>query len=276
MSIEGAYDSLSAMERRVAKYILENPQEVMGISVQRLAQKVKVSEATIIRLSRSLKCEGFKELKMRLAADLVLSENAKDEYRQFQIGQSTSELIDSVWGSNVKSLQDSLTVLSTEMVEQAIAKLVQARKIGVFGIGPTSLIAEDFKMKASRINKWCESGNNGDMQAIIAANMSNKDVAFGISHSGKTTEVLHALEVAKTNGAAIISLTQFGHSPIADIADIQLYTSTLDQNFRNGAMASRIAQLNVIDILYVGMVSQTYEESVLSLDRTKKAVKQTK
>ncbi|MGG4106045.1 hypothetical protein AAXB25_19265 [Paenibacillus lautus] len=66
MSIEGAYDSLSAMERRVAKYILENPQEVMGISVQRLAQTVKVSEATIIRLSRSLKCEGFKELKMRI------------------------------------------------------------------------------------------------------------------------------------------------------------------------------------------------------------------
>ncbi|MGG4106046.1 MurR/RpiR family transcriptional regulator [Paenibacillus lautus] len=199
-----------------------------------------------------------------------MSENSKDEYRQFQIGQSTSELIDSVWGSNVKSLQDSLTVLSAEMIEQAIVQLVQARKIGVFGIGPTSLIAEDFKMKASRINIWCESGNNGDTQAIIAANMSDKDVAFGISHSGKTIEVLNALEVAKTNRAAIISLTQFGHSPIADIADIQLYTSTLDQNFRNGAMASRIAQLNVIDILYVGMVSQSYEESVLSLERTKK------
>jgi DNA-binding MurR/RpiR family transcriptional regulator len=276
MSIEGAYDSLSSMEKQAAKYILDHPNEVVNISVQSLAQKTKVGEATIVRLSRSLKCKGFKELKLRIAADLALSDTKQEEYQQFQVGSSTEELISSVSGSNLKSVQDSLTVLSPEAVDQAVGKLLQARKIGVFGIGPTALVAEDFQLKASRINKWCELGASGDIQAIIAANLTDQDVVLGISHSGRTEEVLYALQVAKANGAAVISLTQFGNSPIADMSDIPLFTSTIDQNFRNGAMASRIAQLNVIDILYVGMVAGSYEESIASLDRTKQAVRRKK
>lgn len=276
MSIEGAYDSLTSMEKKAAKYILDNPSEVVNLSVQSLAQKSMVGDATIVRLARTLKCTGFKELKLRIAADLALRDTTKDEYQQFQAGSSTNELISSVSSSNLKSVQDSLTVLSPEVVDDAIAKLLNARKIAVFGIGPTALVAEDFQMKASRINKWCELGSSGDIQAIIAANLTEQDVAFGISHSGNTEEVLYALKVAKGNGAAVISLTQFGNNPITSIADTQLFTSTLDHNFRNGAMASRIAQLNVIDILYVGMVASSFEESTASLDRTKQAVNRKK
>ncbi|NEW04921.1 MurR/RpiR family transcriptional regulator [Paenibacillus sp. SYP-B3998] len=276
ISIEGAYDSLSSMEKRVAKYIMDQPKDIISMSVQRLAEETKVSEATIVRLSRSLKCKGFKELKLRIAADLaLLSENA-DEFHQFQIGSSMTDLVESVSHNNNKSIRDSLTVLSTDMVGQAIQYLNQARKIGLFGIGASAVVAEDFKIKVLRINKWCETGFDGDIQAIIASNMMNQDVALGISYSGTNEDVLHALRIAKANGAIIISLTQFGSNPIADIADIQLFTSTLEQNFRNGATASRIAQLNVIDILYVGMVTHNYKESIDSIERTKKAVRNNK
>lgn len=276
ISIEEAYDSLSSTEKQVAKYIMDHPKDVIGMSVQKLAELSKVSEATIVRLSRSLKCKGFKELKLRIAADLaLLGENTDaDEFQQFQVGSSAADLVESVSHNNAKSIRDSLTVLSADKVEEAIIHLSRARKIALFGIGASAVVAEDFKLKVLRINKWCETGFSGDMQAIIASNLTSEDVAVGISYTGKNDDVLHALRLAKDNGAKVISLTQFGSNPIAELADMQLFTSTLEQNYRNGAMASRIAQLNVIDILYVGMVNHQYEESVASIERTKQAVRQ--
>jgi DNA-binding MurR/RpiR family transcriptional regulator len=85
--------------------------------------------------------------------------------------------------------------------------------------------------------------------------------------------MIRSLGIAKQNGAYVISLTRFGSNPVSELADIQLFTSSLEKSIRSGAMASRMAQLNVIDILYVGIAGRHYEESVQSLEKTRQAVK---
>ncbi|WP_310499237.1 MurR/RpiR family transcriptional regulator [Paenibacillus qinlingensis] len=273
MSIEAAMASLKPSERKVAQYILEHPQEVISLSVQKLAEFASVSEATIIRLSRSLHFKGFQELKMRIAGDLSQSSLPTETYQEINANSSIGEIIKSVTNNNIVSIQDTLTVLSPESVEKAVQTLSRARKIGVFGVGASGVIAEDFKQKLSRINRWCEIGTGFDAQATIAANLLPGDVVFGISYTGQTEDMIRSLEVAKNNGAAVITLTRFGSNPVADLADIQLFISTLEKSIRSGAMASRIAQLNVIDILYVGIAGCHYEASVTSLEMTRQAVK---
>lgn len=276
VSIEGAYDTLPSMEQRVARYILDHPKDIIDMSVQKLANETKVSQATIVRMARSLRCNGFKELKLRIAADLALSGEVGDDYQLFRVEGDTEELIKFVSHNNAKSIKDSVSVLSKDSVEEAIRRLAAARKIGVFGIGASSVVAEDFKIKVMRLNKWCEVGYSEDMQAIIASGLTEEDAVLGISYTGHNEGVLHAFQVAKERGAVLISLTQFGSNPIAELADIPLFTSNLEKHYRLGAMASRIAQLNVIDILYVGLVTQNYEENIRALERTKLAVKQPK
>ena len=129
------------------------------------------------------------------------------------------------------------------------------------------------KQKLSRINRWCEIGTGFDAQATIAANLLPGDVVFGISYTGQTEDMIRSLAVAKKNGAFVITLTRFGTNPVSELADIQLFTSSLEKSIRSGAMASRIAQLNVIDILYIGIAGQHYEESIQSLEMTRQAVK---
>ncbi|MDI4649566.1 MurR/RpiR family transcriptional regulator [Cohnella hashimotonis] len=273
ISLEAALDTLSSMERQAAKYILEHPSEVVNLSVQQLALLADVSVATIVRLSRSLKFKGYTDLKLRISADLSAAEDGIAEYQPFKVGHSMKELMESVTNNNIKSINDTMDVIDVEAVSLAVESLNAARKIAVFGVGASSIIAEDFRLKVNRINKWCESASSGDMQAVVSANLDERDVAIGISYSGHNQDVLHALSLAKENGAKIISLTHFGISPIAELSDIQLFTSSLEQNFRQGAMASRIAQLNVIDMLYVGLVVQNYDTSTASIERTRNAVR---
>jgi DNA-binding MurR/RpiR family transcriptional regulator len=273
VSIEAAMGSLKPMERRVAQYILEHPEKVVVLSVQKLAEYANVSEATIVRLSRSLHFKGFQELKLRIAGDLTQLSLPADSYQEIQTDGSIEQLIESVSNNNIVSIQDTLTVLTPQSVEKAIATLSSARKIGLFGVGASGVIAEDFKQKLSRINRWCEIGTGFDAQATLAANLLPGDVVFGISYTGQTEDMIRSIAIAKKNGAAVITLTRFGANPVSELADIQLFTSSLEKSIRSGAMASRIAQLNVIDILYVGIAGRHYEESVQSLEMTRQAVK---
>jgi DNA-binding MurR/RpiR family transcriptional regulator len=272
ISLKAAISSLKPTERKAAEYILEHPEEVVNASVQKVAALASVSEATLIRLCHSLNFKGFQELKLRIAADMSKNTDEFDSYQEIQIDGPISELIASISHNNMRSIQDTLTVLSNESLEKAIDVMSKAKKIVIFGVGASAVIAMDLKQKLTRINYWCETGLGLDEQATLAANMDERDVAFGISYSGQTKNVIDSLELAKENGAVTLSLTRFGSNPVANTADINLFTSSLENSIRSGAMASRIAQLNVIDILYVGIARKDHERHVKYLEKTRKAV----
>jgi DNA-binding MurR/RpiR family transcriptional regulator len=271
--LETALGTLKPTERVAAQYILENTETVITLSVQKLAERAGVSEATLVRLSRSLHCKGFQELKLHIAADLSQSVKPAEAYQEIAIDGSIEDLIDSISNNNMSSIQDTRSVLSSESVARAIETISAARKIALFGVGASAIIAEDFRQKLMRIDRWCEIGAGFDIMATVAANLTSADVVFGISYSGQTEDMIRAIDIAKQRGAKIITLTRFGSNPVADLADIQLFTSSLEKSIRSGAMASRIAQLNVIDIVYVGVAGKHYERSVDALENTRRAVK---
>src|SRR5699024_11627367 len=95
---------------------------------------------------------------------------------------------------------------------------------------------------------------------VANANADRGDVVFGISFSGETPEEASILQLANENNINTISLTKYGHSIVAEQADINLYTSaTQEPTFRSGATSSRMAQLQVIDILFMSVASLQYE-----------------
>ncbi|WP_213526418.1 MurR/RpiR family transcriptional regulator [Paenibacillus sp. J31TS4] len=276
ISLKEALNSLKPMERKAAEFILQYPDKVVNLSVQKLAELAGVSVATIIRLSRSLQLKGYQQLKLKIAADLAQHNPEEDSYQEIKMDGSTGALVRSISHNNMQSIQDTMGVLREEDLELAIEAMSGARRITIFGVGASAVIAEDFQQKLTRINRWCDAAYAFNSQATIAANLTERDVAFGISYSGLTEDIIQSLTIAKESGAKIVTLTKFGTNPVAELADIRLFTSSLEQSIRSGAMASRIAQLNVIDILFVGIASRNYEENIQALEKTRKAVKVTK
>jgi DNA-binding MurR/RpiR family transcriptional regulator len=65
-----------------------------------------------------------------------------------------------------------------------------------------------------------------------------------------------------------IAITNFGRSPLTEHARHVLTTAARETTFRSGAMASRIAQLAVIDCLFVGVAQRTYDRTMRALERT--------
>jgi DNA-binding MurR/RpiR family transcriptional regulator len=270
--IQQGVTSLKPAEQKVAQYILEHQVEVLSMSIARLAEESQVSEATIIRMCRALQFKGYQDLKLRISASLNSGTNEKMEYRDISANGSIQEIIHAVSSNNLQSIQDTLSVLDKDEVEKAIVALEKARKVDVYGVGASALIAHDFEQKFQRINRWCQAFSDNHSQLTSASHLTDQDVVLVISYSGETKEIIESIKQAKQNQATVISLTKYGHSTVRSLSDIHLYASSLEQSMRSGAMASRIAQLNVIDIIFTGIASRQYDETVHYLEKTRNAL----
>ncbi len=84
-------------------------------------------------------------------------------------------------------------------------------------------------------------------------------MAIVISYSGRTEEIVRCAEYLKAQGTPIIAITRFELSPISRMAACCLNVMASEELYRSGAMSSRIAQLNMIDILYTACINQKYQ-----------------
>ena len=69
--IDSAMDSMTRAERKVAEAVLRSPYRLLRKSIGALAAEAGVSEPTVIRFCRTLKCRGFQDFKLQLAQDLA-------------------------------------------------------------------------------------------------------------------------------------------------------------------------------------------------------------
>ncbi|MEL3711566.1 MurR/RpiR family transcriptional regulator [Staphylococcus borealis] len=274
--IESSLSDLNPSERRVAEYILKHPEEIINYSVQKLADLTNVSVATIVRLSKKMKCKGFQDLKLKIAFDLNEPGNVQRDYAEIDEDYSIEEVTQSVFHNNTKTLKDTERILSIVSIKQAFELIINSRKTCIYGIGASAIIAQDFKQKLTRIDYWCDVGSSFDEQVTLSANLSSEDVVIAISNSGQTKDIVYATQLAKEKGAKIISITKYGDNSIAKLADVQLFVSSSEKTIRSGAMSSRIAMLSIIDILYICIASDDYLSNRQKLENTRNAIKNNK
>jgi DNA-binding MurR/RpiR family transcriptional regulator len=269
--IRTTLESLRPSEKKVANYILEEPYEAVNSTIAELAKNSQTSEAAVVRLCKTLEIKGFQELKLRIAGDLLKSQ--PEEYRDIMPDEPIQDIINKVSYNNIQAIRETIDVINHEEIEKAAEKIKQAENVIFYGVGASAIIAQDAQQKFLRINKNGTSFSDFHLAAVAAVNAGQKDVVMGISYTGETLEVVEVLQLAKEQGTTTISLTKYGKSPLSEQADIRLFIpASIESSFRSAATSSRIAQLNVIDILFTFVASRMYEKTIKYLERTRKAV----
>ncbi len=269
--LQEMHENLPPSEKKIALYILENPQETITLTASELGKRSTTSSAAVIRLCKSLDLKGFQDLKLRIAGDL--QKKKVTGFRDIEPNETTLSIIEKMTNNSVQTLRETAELLNNEELERAVEVLKNAGTIHFFGVGASSIIAQDAQQKFLRINKKATAFPDLHMAATLVANANENDVVVGISFSGETFEVAKILELANKKGARTISLTKYGSSIVTEQADIRLYTSaTREPTFRSGATSSRIAQLHVIDILFMSVASQAYDQTVRHLDETREMI----
>jgi DNA-binding MurR/RpiR family transcriptional regulator len=258
-------------ERAVADYVLGHPEQVMNMSISEAARDIEVGESTVIRFCRALGYKGYQEFKLRLAQDLV--EPVEFIHENISFADSTADLAQKVFQTNIKAVGDTMKALDPEMVEVAAKALAHAKRVDIYGVGYSSFTALDAKLKLVRLGLIADSYGDAHLQAMAAASLKKGDVAIGISHSGSTKDVVDALAAARKAGASTISITNFSPSPITRASDVVLLTASPESPLGGEVLTSRIAQLCVLDVLSVALAVTLGDGCLDLIRKTSEAVK---
>ncbi|NWJ47450.1 MAG: MurR/RpiR family transcriptional regulator [Chloroflexi bacterium] len=252
-------NTLFPAERKVAEYIIGHPHEVTTYSVNELARVASASEATVVRFCRALAFTGYKDFKLALAAESsgAVSIIHEDISRNDDVMTITGKL----FRSDLQAIADSLQTLDRQEMERAVDVLSSALKIEFYGNGSSAPAAIDAYYRFIRIGLPATVVTDSYMQAVSSTQLKKGEVAFAISHTGRTEEAMFALRKARENGATTICLTSNVRGPITEFSDIKLITTARETAFRNMAMASRIAHLSVIDALYVNLAMRRFDKA---------------
>ncbi|MFD0716903.1 MurR/RpiR family transcriptional regulator [Paenibacillus sp. GCM10027626] len=273
IKIRECKDSLTPVERMVAEYILENKDEIPHLSIKSLAQASRTSDASVLRFCKTMGYSGYRSFIVSISTSLgSMDEDSAEQYTDIQPGDNLVTIIANIGRNNIRSIEDTLSVIDRQAVARAIEALQTSKRIVFFGIGASGLVAQDAEQKFTRINKMCHAFVDGHSQLTGASLLSKEDVAIFISNSGDTIEILDALDIAKKNGAHIVAITKYSKSELSEKADTLLSISTPEISIRSGAMGSRIAMLTIIDMLFAGVASADYQQVKKYLNRSRSII----
>ena len=268
--IQEKLESLSKMERKTAECMAENQDKLIYASITELAELAGTSEATVTRVCTKLGYSGFQALKVSVARELVSQQEKIHE--DLKADSPPEMIIDKIFSSAIHTLTMTRKALDGKAVAGSIDALCRARRIVVIGNGNSGAIALDAQHKFLRIGLNVSAYTDDHMQMIAVVSMTKDDVLIAISHSGSSRDVAEAMQVAKENGATVISITNNGISPVSKLADIRLYTYSQETKYRTYAISSRMAELTIIDTLYTGVSLRLGDKAIQNFEALEKAL----
>lgn len=246
-------------------------------SITQLARDCDTSEATVIRFCRTIDFAGYRELRLRLASEAGQARGARGSVQELTGDINPDDtlvtVVQKIAYADARAVEDTGSQLDIETLQRVIELLDGARRIDIYGVGASAFVASDFQQKLHRIGMISHAWTDAHAMLTSAAVLRPGDVAVGISHSGSTSDTVGALAEARRKGASTIAITNFPRSPISEVSDHILTTAARETTFRSGATASRLAQLTVIDCVFVGLAQLRYADTREALEATYEAVR---
>jgi RpiR family transcriptional regulator, carbohydrate utilization regulator len=238
--------ALRKSDRRVAETILEAPEAALGMTLAALARASGVSEPTVIRFAAAIGCDGFRDLRVKLARSLAFARTTS--HSAIARTDALGDIIGKILDFNLSNINWVRAHLDTTAIAEAVAALSRAPRIEFFGLGASGIVALDAQQKFPLFGAPCGAQTDGHQMIMAAAMLRPCDVAVAISNTGATEEVVRATRVARERGATTIGITG-SRGPLLAHCTVGIVAETLENTDLFTPTVSRLSAMIVIDIL---------------------------
>jgi RpiR family transcriptional regulator, repressor of rpiB and als operon len=265
-----AMKGLTKSERAVLKYCLALGVRLEDKNIGAIAAHANVSPALVVKVAKKCGFSGFKRMKTTLIAysrlpGMILHEELSRD-------DSVKAVTEKVFNTAIIALRETSTILSVESLERAADMLYRARRIDIYGVGGSGALVHDCFHKFLRIGVRTNACTDTHQILMLAASLEKGDVVLGFSHSGQSKTIVDAFAVARNKGVPTIAITNTIGSPMAELAELALYSVAQGSPITGENAAARVAQLTLFDVLFVLFAQHNYKASMTALENAIGAV----
>lgn len=261
---------LTPLEAKVAANILARKDIDDTMPLREVATGSGVSDAMVVKVAKKLGFAGFREFRQGLV-DYYNSDSAA-LHEEIAADDTSGEIVQKVFRTAMQALEETFAILDLAAFDRAADYLHRAQQRDFYGFGGSAQIARDVSHKFLRIGIRSSVFDDAHMMMMSASLLGPADVAIAFSHSGSTTAVIDAVELARKNGARTIAVTNYPDSPMAQLVDVVLCSTAQNNPLLGENATARIAQLNLLDALFVAVAQRDRKTADLNLARTMRAV----
>lgn len=270
--IEKHYASLTPAEKKIAAHVLKHPKESLGQTVNGLAKTCGTAPSAVVRFCKSIGVDGFSQFKIALAKQIGGQE--QQSLPAFHREDSAEHIVQKVFRIGAETLTDTCNMVDVNRIDRMAKVLEKAKRIFIFGIGTSSVIAVDAQYRLTQIGLWATAYTDILFMNVSASQASAEDVVLAISHSGRTKAVVDAVRTAKKGGAKILSLTSFSESPLYQESDLAVAAYADEKNYPVEAVSARLSHLCLIDAITLVLATKNYESFTRHIETRNQVLEQ--
>ena len=227
MKIRSAYATLPSAERKVADFILENPERAMHMVINEIADAAGVSVPSVTRLARKLGYKGFLEFRVALASGAAITAETH-KFSPVEETDSDEAVVEKLYFASIRALEDTYRALDKQKFCRLAGLIAGAERVFVCGGGRSALLAQDMAFQLDVLGVQAISVTSQAVLNMFKPRFCEKDVFIGLSRAGRNKQLTEALRQAKKQGSTCVFMSNYVNAQGAQAADYFLCTSRLD------------------------------------------------
>lgn len=271
--IRSARDSMSANEKKLADFVLENAPLIRDYSSQQIAGSVGVSQSSVVKFSQKLGYKGFTDLKLAVHESVVKQGSNVSVLRADDGYAEEQPIKDSLLARKTEVLSSSNVINDNEAILAAVRAIESAAQVQVIGADGATLIAKDLAHKLIELGKPVIAESDRDVQLAGVAKLRRDDCLVVISASGQPAHLIHIVKAARKSAAVVISITNQWANPLGTIADIQLYSVSSGESTSVAKLIVATSQQHLVDLLYCSLAQRSNRSSKSATVKKRKTLR---
>lgn len=265
-------EELQPVQRRIAEVILADPVAAGRLTIDQLAAAAGCAQSSVVNFARELGFSGYRDFRAELTEEAVRAAAREGEHAFPTPIDPTDPLATSVAriaAADARAVRDTVRLLDLDVLAACAEVLAGSRRIILVGVGASGLAATDLQYKLTRLGFSAQALTSVHDALPAVTALDARDCLLAVSDSGRTTDVLEAVEIAARTGARTVAITGSPVAPLALRSEFVLLTASREPSFRAGATSSRIAQLTIADCLLTAISATLPDGGAEALARTR-------
>ena len=253
LKIRAERDQMSAIERRIADFLLEESHLLRDYSSQQLANALKISQSSVVKFSQKLGFKGYPDLKYSIGESIARGDAGDSNGGSTEPARDDphSALAESLWYAKTRAEQETRLINPSTRID-AIAELIdKSGKVFIIGLGEDGIPARAFAMRLSLLDILTVHHFDTVLMTASIATATKNDVLLIFSEHGQQTNLCKISRQFRERHGNVISVTRHSANPLRAHADHALLVSAHDERAHIEPLLYQSALRHLLDMIFV-------------------------
>jgi DNA-binding MurR/RpiR family transcriptional regulator len=252
LKIRSERDQMSAIERRIADFILENAQLLRDYSSQQLANALRISQSSVVKFSQKLGFKGYPDLKYSISEALARADNSEDDIvATLHDEDANSTQAIGLWRRKSEAEEETRLINPPDAIRAIANAISGAGKVFVIGLGEDDIPARSFTLKLSLLGILTVRNFDTAHMAASVSTADANDVLLVFSEHGRQPALCQICRYFREQRGKVVTVTRHTSNPLRAHADLSLLVSAHDERPYIEPLLYRSALQHLMDGVFV-------------------------